>query len=282
MSYAKALSDNLRILHSEERTKHEAKGYWYPSQLGGCDRKNVLQHAGVLQTPPDDRSLRIFWMGNQIHDALQRHTPFSTIGHELDVKDEEYHLSGRVDTLVKTDGVVEVVEFKSLRSDAFQYGLPKPEHILQVGSYLAFPAKLYCDKCDDCQYWHQNGIDKTGTYSESCKEHRCKGKGWEHLSADRARLVYWSKDDARIEEFIIPRTDELTDKVKHELVRLEQLYQAYLKDGSLPDALPETDWRIRGPKVYCDYANSGRCCGDGRTTPVRDTVRVGRKKSSKG
>jgi len=230
MSYAKALSDYLRT--QEELNKREASGYWNPSQLGFCDRRNILRHDGLPENELDDRTLRLFWLGSAIHESLQRTFPFEVVGHEVKVKDEEYRLSGRVDTYARVDGVLEVVEFKSIASKKFAYkSLPDENHILQIGCYLTFP-----------------------------------GEG--DIVPQRGRLVYWSKDDARIEEYLVQPTDELKAKVKTELARLEGLFQEYKSTGKLPEAT-EVAWQPR----YCGYAGTGKCCGD--KAPDRKPVRVG-------
>lgn len=87
MTYSTALAQKLRT--DELKDRRERDGYWFPSQLGGCDRKNVLEHAGVEAVPYDDRTLRLFWLGKEIHTALQQSFPFSIIGHELRVRNDE-------------------------------------------------------------------------------------------------------------------------------------------------------------------------------------------------
>lgn len=284
MTYSAALAESLRA----QQEKREPDGYWFPSQLGGCDRKNVLQHIGVEPIPFDDRTLRLFWLGDKIHEALQRSFPFEVIGHELRVRNEEYKVSGRIDTLARVDGVLEAVEYKSVHDKKFSYGgLPEWPHVLQVGSYLTWPAQGSCDECEaindgECGWWHGNGMDKTGTYSEHCAKHACKGKGRViYPVPTRGRVVYWSKNDARIEEYIIEASEELSEAVKAEYSRLESLYQRYLRDGTLPDALPLVRKKVRGKSIpmvdwrvnYCSYKGTGNCCGD-KVDEVRTTDRT--------
>lgn len=182
-------------------------------------------------------------------------------------------VSGRIDTLARVDGILEAVEFKSVHDKAFSYGdLPKKEHILQVGCYLTWPSEQFCRECEDgeCQYWHGNGTDPSGTYSKWCKDHECQGRGRIYRLPDRGRLVYWSKNDARIEEYIVYNSEELSEQVKAEFSRLEAMYQRYLLDGTIPDPLPLTEKRVRGKSIrvtdwrigYCKYMGTGNCCGD--------------------
>lgn len=211
---------------------------------------------GVAPIPHDDRTLRLFWLGNQIHSALQTTFPFEVIGHEVPVKNEEYMVSGRIDTLARVEDVVEVVEFKSVNSKKFNYGLPDEHHVMQLGTYLMFPSiqmentKANYEACPADSHGHNT---RDGINCEACGI--ALGQPYE-LLPDRGRLVYWSKDDAKMEEFVIKLTPTLEKNIKAEYTRLEALYQDFLKTKALPPAID--DWRVR----YCNYAGTGQCCGD--------------------
>lgn len=208
---------------SSRTTREGAQEYWYPSSLGGCERKAVLRHAGVVGNPIDIRGLRKMWMGEQLHGKFQEvleNTPgVQLIGHELRVRDDEFHVSGKIDSLLQTDQGLEVWEYKSIASGSFRYAdLPKPEHVLQLAVYLTFPASRPLGRFD---------IDSDGNQL------------YELMPVpDRGVIIYWSKDDGLIEEHRITATPELRSNVKETLRRLEAHYQAYLKDNLLPPVLP--------------------------------------------
>lgn len=260
MSFQRALSERLRWL--DDNDHHTNKGYWHPSQIGFCDRAAVLQHADVPENPKDDRLLRVLWLGDKIHDAVKSIHPFKVVGHELRIRDETYKVSGKMDTLsYLPDGTLEVQEYKSINSMSFTYNdLPKDNHVRQVGMYLLFPPS--CPKtnpqllpCDQCGLSGEHGYLARPT---------------------QGRLIYISKDDLRIDEFIVRLDDKLTKELKGELTRLEEAYQKYVKDGTLPAPLPpETKERKRNGKLvvvtekawqtrYCGYKGTGQCCGDTR------------------
>jgi hypothetical protein len=217
-----ALQSFTSVLNSRiERTRRTREGpapAWYPSNLGGCERKGVLRRAGVKGTPFDIRTLRKFWMGDEVHAALQRAVEdeltaqktegLRFLGHELRVRtDGEFPVSGRLDTLAELGGVIEAWEYKSAASGSFIYGdFPKPEHRLQLGVYLTFP----------CEWTDGHGQVQS-------------------ILPDRGRLIYWSKDDALMEEYIIEATPALRANVRETFRRLERLYQAYLAN---PENLP--------------------------------------------
>lgn len=234
MSFAAALSQRLREI--EDKEEYHEPGWWYPSQLSFCDRSAILAHAGLEQAPKDDRTLRVFWMGNIIHKAMQDLNPFKVIGHELRVRDPQYKVSGRLDTLsVAPDDAVEVQEYKSISSRAFSFGdLPKDDHVLQLAVYLTFPAE---------------GQEKR---------------------PDRGRLVYVSKDDLLIKEYLVTLTPEREQQVKERLLQLEAKYQIFLEKGYLPPPLSQQEKVVKGKTTlvdpwqtrYCGYRGTGKCCGD--------------------
>jgi hypothetical protein len=189
---------------------------WYASGLGYCERKATLRRAGVKGTPFDVRTLRKFWMGDKVHHELQSaiETELRSrddvifLGHELSIRNDEFKVAGRLDSLVSVNGVIEAWEYKSTASGSFKYAdLPKKEHKLQLGVYLTFPCKMQ------------------------------DAEGWYDVLPQRGRLIYWSKDDALIDEYIVESTPELHEQVKETLGRLEDHYQKYLKDQTLPPVI---------------------------------------------
>jgi hypothetical protein len=267
MSFEKALAERLRWL--EEHDEHENKGYWYPSQMFFCDRSAILQHAGTPEVPKDDISLRRLWLGNKIHEAIQEVHPFQVIGHEVRVRDDEYKVSGKMDTLsiIKSkqawnESILEVQEYKSINSRSFSYNdLPKEEHVLQVGVYLLFGS--------ECPLADKNFL--FGCTICMAPEGHVK------MKPTQGRIIYISKDDLRIAEFIIVMTPEMEDKIRSKLRDLEAAYQKYLLTKELPDKLPMVTKKLRGKEVqqkawqtrYCGFRGTGQCCGDS-TTAIED------------
>jgi hypothetical protein len=249
MTLTRALSDKLRA----DEEVHEQSGYWYPSQLGKCYRQAVLEHGGVAKEELDARTLRVFWMGNRIHDALQTlyRTTLDVVGVEVPFRDERLKVSGRLDMLIRGTSGYEAIEFKSVNSNKFKYGnLPERAHVLQVGCYLRWPVFCPLPHSTKDQLEMDYGCD-------FCGKSPNEAGGLGQLPS-RGRLIYWSKDDALMEEFVINRTPKIDQSIESEFTHLEELYQAYKATGALPDALPDTDWRTR----YCGYTGKGQCCAD--------------------
>ena len=225
----------------------EPSGYWHPTQIGKCKRQAILEHAGIVKNELDDRSLRVFWMGNRIHEALQNLyiATLDIVATESSFRNEEFKVSGRGDMTARDEGGLVAVEFKSVNSNKFKYGnLPETAHVLQLACSLKWPSACPAEVED-------HGSDT----APQC--HLCLATGLLPLPYV-GRLVYWSKDDALMEEFVVRLTPEIDQRIEKEFTDLENLYKAYETDGSLPPALDAADWRIR----YCGYSGTGQCCGD--------------------
>lgn len=288
-SFTVVLQEALARRRALDQRKGEQPA-WYPSVISfGCDRRAVLNRAGIEGNPFDAITLRKFWMGESIHAAFQGLIEKSfdkegveVLGNEVEVRDQAFSVAGRIDTLVKVEGDIEVWEFKSAASRSFSYGdFPREDHILQVGIYLTFPAT--------CQGKHDTSLQGKLEFDFGCDH--CNASVDEPPGKmplpQRARLIYFSKDDARTQEFVIEPTPELIGKVKETLARLTEAYEQYKADGTLPDPIPLVEkkagkwvkanpvpeytegWRVK----YCEYRGTGRCCGDNRDES--DTERDG-------
>lgn len=238
MSISRLITE--KILKRREERQHERTS-WYPSDLGLCDRKSILSRAGVEANPFSDDTLRTFWLGETIHAGLQDLIGTEDHWHEVESRGENPEVHGKIDTVRYINNEYEVIEFKSQRDSAFNYKLPKDNHIMQVGCYLTY------------------GITDSRFPSPP--------------RLARANIIYIGKESGRIKEFPVENTPELRAKVTAKLAELEEAYKKYLESGKLPEPLPK-EWRsVAGGKRYltepfqvryCDYRNTGHCCGDSR------------------
>lgn len=223
----------------------------------------------VSGRPLSDETARLFWLGGLIHAGVQSGLGTEDFAHEVPVAGSvassdglvSASLSGRIDTLRLNP--LEVVELKSIRSKAFDYPLPQPAHVLQVSCYLMFPIEC------PCNFWPACPVC-LGTFK---------------LHPTTARIVYISKDGDKVSEYLVQKDAVLVEAVKEQVLRLEEGYQRYLKDGTLPAPLGKVPlvrkgqvvryarsgaWGAKGtPKMvpnhrvlYCDYRGTGKCCGD--------------------
>lgn len=145
------------------------------------------------------------------------------LGHEVSVKDEDHNVSGRADTLVRTEHGVEVIELKTIDSNAFFHSnLPYESALEQLAVYLAFES--------------------------------------EFGPAVEGHIVYIGKQDGKIREFDIEATPELAEYIKGHLKSLEEQFVKYRDAGEMPAPIkaPATDSRL----MHCEYKKTGLCCGD--------------------
>lgn len=270
---------------ARERLGSDKKGprdHFYPSSLGGCQRRAILERAGIEANPPDDKTARTFLLGHVIHDAVQSAIGRTLVGqvwHEVPLRDEEHRISGRLDTLrLMPDGEWVIYEYKSVKGAAFTRNLPTDQHKVQVKLYLSFRPKP----------------DKTMAHAEL---HKYVDKNGLLPQPKRAHLIYISKEDGQVAEFIIEQDEQYATEIRHYLKDLDAQFLKYLLTGELPAPLGKVplkdrktgkaiqysrngswgkagdikmieDWRVS----YCPYRGTGKCCGDNTLVDKKENV----------
>lgn len=204
-------------LKAENSKYRERSGKWNPSQLGGCLRKQVFNRKDASKTnESDDRALRVFKCGELFHKFVQ----------DTVVKNNP---AAQVEVLVNTDDVCgyadivtddEVIEIKSQHSRAFWHMEKENVDITESKPNHCYQVMTYCH----------------------------------FLKKPQGRLVYISKDDLCIAEYILPFTPQWAQKVTDELAVLND----YWSKTSLPPAEPrlykqKTEWAECG---YCDWKDA--------------------------
>jgi len=167
----------------------DRKGYkptsWHISGLGGCLRGQYFSRLGTAPDYSiDDRTLRVFDMGNKIEDWLvdliSTQKDIVDIQTQIRVEDKKLGISGRIDILA-TFREKMVYEIKSKNSRSFWYMIkkgPQREHEYQLWCYLYL------------------------------------------LNIERGKLVYVSKDDLAIMEFEVKLDNE---EIKNEVFKIIKL-----------------------------------------------------------
>lgn len=211
---------------NNERQKHEINS-WQCSRLGSCLRGIYFERLGAKpDTEFDDRTLRVFAMGNMIEefyvDRLEEEyglelplpegeKPLLKVETQVRVEDEGLGVSGYADLVIEKDGVKEVLEIKSKNSRAFSYMVNKGEGAMRQHQY---------------QIW---------TYLYL-------------LGIERGKIIYLSKDDMRLVEFVVMRNDE---QLKKEVFAELDLLNRAWKDKN-PALLPLPEKRSWQEK-YCRF-----------------------------
>ncbi len=201
------------LLNKTLRDKQEARPKkeqtsWYVSSIGQCSRGNYLSRLGKKPDKPlDDRTLRIFDMGNMIEAKVVELLKAQDIELEeqVRVENKEMGVSGYADIVCTYKGEKEVLEVKSKHSGAFHWMVKKGEganrhHIYQTWLYM-----------------HLLGIEK-------------------------GSVLYWSKDDSVIVQFPVLLSDK---KIESEvLTELNVLNTAW--KSKTPPLMAETGtWQAK-------------------------------------
>ena len=188
--------------------KHETTSF-YASSLGYCKRKQIYKRCNTQETnPADDRGLRVFSVGNLFHEWLTS-------------------IVERSGTKIQEEVEVENKQYNVKgRIDAI---------IEKDGEKLVYEIK---------------SINSKGfNYLKEPKPENVKQLiSYLWLTKNKeGRLIYLSKDDARIVEFPIRLTDKLLKEVKDELKELNY----YMEKNILPKKLSGKNWQCG----YCNYKN---------------------------
>lgn len=221
---------------------------WRGSDLKYCRRKSMLNRLQAPKEEPTESSKGKFMFGHMIESvvvaALRADPRIEFLDAQGDLFDAELNLHGHhdgririVDTTEDDDefavthiGRVEVIEIKSINSNAMRYAkeLPRDYHVAQVCSYVMMMRRA--------------GV-------------RCDG----------GRVIYVSKDNWLLEERLIGLTPSRERIVLDEIDALNELYER----GDLPRRLPSKPKTFqRGPRKgttviqkawkcgYCELANT--------------------------
>lgn len=188
---------------------------WHCSALGGCLRGVYLKRQGKLPDMPlDDRTLRVFDMGNKIEDWIvdlidsQEDIKVET---QVRIEDLDLNVSGYADLVVKYKGEKEVLEVKSKNSKAFWWMDKKKQgaqrhHMQQLWMYLYV------------------------------------------LNIDKGRIIYVSKDDSAILEYPVFLNDaSLKKEVMDQLELLNKAWKA--QDITLLPLPEKGSWEEK----YCSF-----------------------------
>ncbi len=205
-----------------------------PSQLGFCQRKQIMDTMG-LQGTPDVNLLKIFDYGNLIHDEFAygvfkeyfeevlhiknviviNEYPFKN---PIEVDGDDVYIKGFVDDLIISvdDGqsVFTPIEIKSIGNAYFKLKEPKAEHQIQLHMYLR------------------------------------------ELKADFGYIVYIHKGTLSSKTFKIERNEAIEKKLEE---RVKSIYR-YKRDGSIPPAEAMINSKDYWFKNACDNCSHLSFC----------------------
>lgn len=211
-------------------------GKWHPSSISSpCMRAALFNKQGIEPTnPPDAQTKRIFRIGHIFHqfvqDAIANQPAITLAVPEIKVAHPILEVEGAADLLIYYGNQSELVEIKSIKDSGLNYGIPKPEHLMQAGIYT------FCLR-------ENGGVTEEGVHIFPLGD-----------MLTRMRFVYVGKETMTIREKVVEYTPELENRILKRIATLRD----YERMGELPLAIPKDNWYTR----YCQYRGSGKCCGD--------------------
>lgn len=218
------VDDVLNMKLREEfdgKSIRERSGKWNPSAFGQCFKRQYLRRSNhVPDNPPDDRALKIFKVGNMFEEFI-----FSLFQTERQVKVETD------DTLGYADGVGEdeVQEVKTQHS---------------------------------MKFWHINKAKQLEGFSivNECREHILQGMFYvRELKKKCLRMIYISKDDLCIDEYVIPLTPEINEMLDNETRTLNHFWERKEDPPAEPRLYRDKKTGVMKECQYCQYV--GYCKG---------------------
>lgn len=202
------------------RGEHKRSGKWSPSSFGRCYRNQYWNRLDKPQSNPlDARTLRVFKAGGLFHDFVQR-LLIEKNKYEVEVLVESADVKGFADMVSEN----EVVDIKSQHSKAFWY-----------------MAKIKTDE--------QVKKDKYPNWLQVLYYTR-------ELHKEFGRLVFISKDDLCIKEYVQPLDDFWLNQLEEELSVLRAIWVAQ----NLPPASPRCFIGKDGKSRECNYCNYRDLC----------------------
>ena len=218
-------------LDLEAAKRRDYGSYWSASSAGHCYRKNIFDRILLPMTsdPVENaRKQRIFTVGHIFHEWMQRITKSAgvSVEQESELIDDELHVKGHFDDLVKVNDRFLLLDYKSQSSRSFSYhkGI-SGFHRMQLGTYLLM-------------------LNKRGDYK-----------------VDEGRIMRISKDDLRIEEDILLYSDDLADEVTGYWNQLNKYWDRFIRFGTLPDcSCAEKENGFMAKAQYNPYYYEGSPC----------------------
>lgn len=191
--------DDYLLKQSQQRRDYG--DYWPASSAGYCMRKVTFDRLQVPYTSADARKQRVFSVGHIFHAWIQDITKKAglSVGQEVELISDELMVKGHVDDIIRSDGKVMVVDYKTQNSSAFSWQKGKPisyYHRMQVGTYM---------------YMLRMTDDFDGLPNEG-------------------RLLKISKDDLRMTEQQLLWTPELEQDIRNYWTTLND----YWESGTIP------------------------------------------------
>lgn len=159
-------------------------GCLHPSSLYGCQRRAIFEYMGKEETHPiSPRSLRVFKMGHIAEELVLEALEMEGVLVDTQVPVARGLWSGNIDAIVEQDGKQYILELKTVHSRAFHWAAKeRRRRLLGLGSSMPYDSHIFQVLAYDLLLPQPEGNPRLPPH-----------------------ILYISKDDLLMEEFIIQR-----------------------------------------------------------------------------
>ena len=207
---------NKKLKKEKDEREHKNQDSWHASSIGNCLRGQYIQRLGIVKEEPlTERDLRVFSVGRQMEEwviSCLKDIPGIKTETQVRIEDKTIGVSGYADVVIRD--LNRVYEIKTKHSRAFWH-MEKSKKPMRQHEY---------------QLWLYLKI----------------------LNIPEGIIVYLSKDDMAIGEYVVKLDDAELEKEVMERINL--LNRAWEEKNILLLPLPkEVDWQAKYCRVhkYC-------------------------------
>lgn len=134
------LSEGLNTISDEKQFSPQSS--WRFSDLGKCNRYQILKRLGFRGGEFSPKTKFIFEMGHMIEDMalnwLSRVKRVDILARQVKIEASQFDARGSADALARFGNQLTIIEVKSTRDKALSYRIPYETHKRQAGAYAMF------------------------------------------------------------------------------------------------------------------------------------------------
>jgi hypothetical protein len=237
------------------RPERVRSGKWSPSSFGGCYRKQFWNRKDEPKSnPPDARTLRVFAAGQLFHDFIQN----------IIIKGLCIRCGGSGRDYQKAGVNQELAECQCQRCLGTGKGIGdgwEKEVLIECDDVKGFADLVGENEVTDIKSQHSRSFWWMTKKDFNIREE--KYSNWlqvgyyaRELGKKFMRLVFVSKDDLCIEEYVQPLDEYWLHELKFELENLRKFWELTVLPPALPRCKPKIDKKTKEVSYWeCEYCN---------------------------
>lgn len=236
------------------RPPRERSGKWNPSSFGGCFRKQFWNRKDEPKSnPPDERTIRVFKMGELVEKFVvglviqcpecKGNPAFEYMGQNCKTGDSEM----RICDICDGDGQNKMFETQVLCES---------EDVKGYADFVSENEVTDIKSQHSKSFWYMAKFKNNDIKQEKHSNWLQVGYYARELKKQFMRLVFVSKDDLCIQEYVQPLDEYWQTEIATELINLRGIWAT----GELPPALPRCKPNKKGEYWECEYCSWQKLC----------------------